>query len=93
MLISVLPRMNSRCIVRRFDFPKSSYCYPDLFKKKKKNYMNILKPHEQSKPSIFNSTGCSTGKLGIFMENLPFVRFYPILLSLKTYLPSQLKAK
>lgn len=55
--------------------------------------MNNLKLNEQSKPSIFNSAGCSTGKLGIFMESLPFVRFYPVLLSLKTYLPSQLKVK
>lgn len=34
MLISVLLRINSGCIVRRFDFPKSSYLDPDLLKKK-----------------------------------------------------------
>jgi len=34
VLISVLQRMNSGRTVRRFDFAKSSYLYPDLFKKK-----------------------------------------------------------
>lgn len=57
--------------------------------------LKIIK-NEQSqvpKPSVFNSTGCLLGKLGLSMETLSSDRFYPMLLSLKTYLPSQLKAK